>query len=453
MNLTLNHITFSDDEDIVRFDDHRIYHFAPEISNGTESDIVIVPNIPLFATIEWFKGQDDFGKKLFRSIAESYDFATDVHPFYAKTVHEYLWGTPSIFVSIDRTQHLGCKETKAQDEPEWDSFDDWGWNEDKVEEPKVKETTLHPPVKNEVLTNEECEIREDNMDLFGMFYGRNGSYLDPREIHTGYSNLSKKGLMISWHDQRTLPYWQSGSHCNSLDGKRDPGNLPMNVGKKDLLNVFFGDIGRSMQFKYVQEVIVEGFRTYRFSPLESTFHNKDDNEANSCYCMRDPCLPSGLHDVETVNADSPVILSWPHFLYGDPRLRAAVEGLSPDPNLHRFYMDVQPEYGVQLSVLARFQMNVEIDKSQNFGYFDDVDTDEVMYVPFMWIEEGVVTPSDQIKADVGLMLAMPDKMKFVMALAFMGFGLILLIPEIYFWVRSCCRPSKESPEAIDIDKT
>ena len=35
-------------------------------------------------------------------------------------------------------------------------------------------------------------------------------------------------------------------------------------------------------------------------------------------------------------------ISWPHFLYGDPKLLEEVEGLNPNPNLHEFYLDFQP---------------------------------------------------------------------------------------------------------------
>lgn len=42
-------------------------------------------------------------------------------------------------------------------------------------------------------------------------------------------------------------------------------------------------------------------------------------------------------------ADSPVMLSFPHFYLADPKLLEAVEGISPpDPEKHQLYIDVQP---------------------------------------------------------------------------------------------------------------
>lgn len=43
------------------------------------------------------------------------------------------------------------------------------------------------------------------------------------------------------------------------------------------------------------------------------------------------------------SADSPVMISFPHFYLADPKLREAVEGMSePDPEKHSFWLDVQP---------------------------------------------------------------------------------------------------------------
>lgn len=349
---------------------------------------------------------------------------------------------------MDRTQSLECTEKKNENELEWDDFNAWGWdygdNAPIKKEAEEAKAIAEEKEKKPMDSNMECEVTPDNMDMFGLFRGRNLSYLDPREIHTGYNNLSSKGIMISWHNQRVLNYWRAGSDCNSLDQARDPGNLPLNIDKKDTLKLFFGNLGRNINFKYIQETFVDTFKTYRFAPVEDTFHNPEDNEANLCYCMRTPCLPSGLHDVETIKDNSPIILSWPHFLYGDPSLRKAIDGLSPDPNLHRFFMDVQPDYGIQLAVLARLQMNVEITKRDGFGYFESIQ-DDLLYYPLGWIEEGITGPSEEMAEKVTTMLTMPKKMKVLMGFAGMGLGLLLLIPEIVFWIKSCCR----KPEKLD----
>jgi hypothetical protein len=37
---------------------------------------------------------------------------------------------------------------------------------------------------------------------------------------------------------------------------------------------------------------------------------------------------------------APIMVSFPHFYLGDPRLLEEVEGLKPDPEKHDFYLDI-----------------------------------------------------------------------------------------------------------------
>lgn len=83
--MTKEHIKFPS-QNAVGFDVHRVYHFAPELSNGSESDMVTVPNVPLFAAIEYMKGEGAFAKDLFKDFVESFEFANDIHPFYTRSV-------------------------------------------------------------------------------------------------------------------------------------------------------------------------------------------------------------------------------------------------------------------------------------------------------------------------------------------------------------------------------
>lgn len=55
------------------------------------------------------------------------------------------------------------------------------------------------------------------------------------------------------------------------------------------------------------------------------------------------------------------MVSLPHLLYASPSITEAVEGLSPDPQLHEFFMDVEPSMGIPLRVSAKVQMNVIVD--------------------------------------------------------------------------------------------
>ncbi len=95
------------------------------------------------------------------------------------------------------------------------------------------------------------------------------------------------------------------------------------------------------------------FLTYRFVPEENTLDSPSDNPSNECFCVdKRNCLPSGLHDVSACHPGSPVMLSWPHFMYGDPKLRRGVEGMNPDEEKHSFVFDIEP-VGIQVLKLVR----------------------------------------------------------------------------------------------------
>lgn len=210
------------------------------------------------------------------------------------------------------------------------------------------------------------------------------------------------------------------------------------------------------------QVRVQEFMTYRFIPKETAFDSIKDSPENACFCLKrrfetDTCLPSGLHDTSTANPGSPVLLSWPHFMFGDPELKAKVGGLHPDPAKHIWFFDIEPvcdrfelvdlddtnkvdlqTYGVTLAALARIQMNVEIVKRSGFGYFDNIREERVV-LPFAWVEEGIEGPSQIMTENVGKMMKMPTGLRNLSAIAGIGLGLLLLVPETYFWIRSCFR--------------
>lgn len=51
------------------------------------------------------------------------------------------------------------------------------------------------------------------------------------------------------------------------------------------------------------------------------------------------------------------------------------------------------KYGVALSALAKLQLNVIVEKNSLFKYFENISQDKIYY-PFAWLQEGVIEPSD-----------------------------------------------------------
>lgn len=104
------------------------------------------------------------------------------------------------------------------------------------------------------------------------------------------------------------------------------------------------------------------------------------------------------------------MLSWPHFLHGDPTLLEDVEGLSPDPAKHQFYLDIQPvrahykwnitiplrlvriltsllllqKLGIAMQAKGRVQINVQMSQVKQIPQTANLSN---VLVPILWFED------------------------------------------------------------------
>ena len=63
-------ISFSDDGVTVSYSERRSYKFNPDLSAGSEDDVVIVPNIPLFGAMNAVKSMGSYATKGFKDLIE-----------------------------------------------------------------------------------------------------------------------------------------------------------------------------------------------------------------------------------------------------------------------------------------------------------------------------------------------------------------------------------------------
>jgi len=406
-------VTFGDEGDTVTFSDNKTYFFSPSLSTGLDSDVILMPNIPLFGLFRKMQDEEPEAKSVFESLLNSYDFGIDKVPFLRLTVKEFLWGYPSILMSmkhLSTCSHKPKEEYYEEDEDEWGNM---GWGDE-----------------------DECKMTPENQQQFGLYIDFNQTVLNERSLKTGKGDISAKGLMTAFRGKATLGSW-SEERCNVIDG-RDPGTLTVGLDKKKELNIYFSNMCRNMKFQYRKTVDHSGFETYRFAPIEETFHSPQHYSNNSCYCHSRICLPSGLFDIGIgCQQYSPVYFSWPHFLYGDPILRKGVDGLdAPNREEHEFYFDIQPEWGVTLAAHAAFQLNVLVQRN-GFSWFDKVE--KRVMLPFLMLEEGVPGPNDIIKEKVKLLLTIGENIKNITFLIAVILGFICMMPEICLWIKSCCK--------------
>lgn len=149
-----------------------------------------------------------------------------------------------------------------------------------------------------------------------------------------------------------------------------------------------------------------------------------------------------------VQAGSPVYMSWPHFLHGDPVLRSGVAGLEPPVrDLHEFYLDIEPEWGATMSAHAAFQFNVLVSRNGYSG-FDKIQ--QKVMLPFLMLEEGVPGPNEVLLSKMDFVLTIADKVKNLLVLVLVISGFLCMIPEMVFWCRSCCSPHPDKHQHLKL---
>lgn len=420
MNKT--NIEFSQDGDEITHSVYREFYFTRSLSVSSDDTYVIVPNIPLFGLIKKLSNSDSYTKSAARSLLEGYkDVGIDTKPFIKVTVKELLWGYPSVMLSMKRRTDTETDPSVTCKEDLEDYFTMFDNSESDESEEKVEKIN--------------CDILPGNLMPFGLFKERNGTSNTLRTVKTGKSDPFTKGTMVAWDGSKTFNYW-STNQCNQVSGN-SPGSLPLRINENEKMKLFFGPICRPLHFKFDKKVTIDSyFQTMRFIPEEKSFSSPDEVPENQCYCLQEPCLPSGLLDISGCKEGSPVYMSWPHFLHGDPQLRKNLIGMAPDEEKHSFIMDVLPKYGIALRAFARLQMNVVVEKSDGFGWFDKINQEKI-YLPALWFEEGIGGPSEIVSEKVKFLLELPEKVANLQTAGLFVMGLLLLIPEIILWSKSC----------------
>ena len=262
------------------FSESKSYFFSPELSEGTEEDVIVMPNIPLFGAFRKLGGSGiiEFTKReMFKSIFSGKE-GIDKTPFLTLSVGEFLWGYPSILMTMDgdwggegssnnekkekeerkrrgeesesedvvefESKEVNRESNRLEKQRQWadfdqsfgDDFDDWndGWGDDDDNADIVSRRRRR---------KRDTRFRELNYKQFGFFHGRNGTSLGLRTVHTGLGNITRKGDVLSvGNEEGARGNWEE-PRCNRIEGK-DPGTLSIGLTKADDLLLYFPNLCR-----------------------------------------------------------------------------------------------------------------------------------------------------------------------------------------------------------------
>ncbi|OXB58758.1 hypothetical protein ASZ78_012354 [Callipepla squamata] len=288
-------ITFHDN-DTVSYLEYRQLFFRPDLSNGTEDEYIVMPNILMLGAAVMMESLPNFVKLLLSGALAG----LKQEAFINRTVGEILWGYEDPLLDTINALVPGLIPFKGK---------------------------------------------------FGIFVEFNNTNSGLFTVNTGMKNISRVHMMDTWNGLKKVNYWRS-NECNMINGTA--GEMWPPFMSPTTLEFYSPDACRSMTLVYEQSGAFKGVPTYRFVAPKTLFANGTDYPPNEGFC---PCRQSGIQNVSSCRMNAPMFISHPHFYNADPSLVDAVEGLHPSKEEHALFLDVHPMTGIPMNCSIKLQLN------------------------------------------------------------------------------------------------
>lgn len=186
------------DNGTLSFNYKRVYIYSDELSNGSEDDVVIVPNIPMLSATSQSKHAARFLRLAMASIMD----ILKIKPFVEVSVGQLLWG---------------------------------------YEDPLLK-------LAKDVVSKEQKLPYEE----FGLLYGKNSTQPERVTVFSGVDDITKYNVIDQFNGRSHLPHWTE-ERCNRLNGT-DGSIFPPHITKNTTLYVFEKDLCRLLPLSFEKEV-------------------------------------------------------------------------------------------------------------------------------------------------------------------------------------------------------
>ncbi|XP_067663912.1 scavenger receptor class B member 1-like isoform X1 [Haliotis asinina] len=224
-------------------------------------------------------------------------------------------------------------------------------------------------------------------DHFGFFYKWNGSDDGQFTVFTGAEDLTRLSKVDTYNGLNDAPFW-STPYARMLNGT-DGTFFPPFLDKQKPLFFYSPEACRTLHMDFDRENIVKDIGTYRYTFPTSLLESGTVNPDNVGFCTPNAhfCMPSGLLNVSGCRDASSAIMSYPHFLGGDPEVINGVSGLHPDPMHHASFLDLEPTSGVPMEVAIRLQIGVYV---SNFSKIRQLEHTTSYFHPIFWFNESTL---------------------------------------------------------------
>lgn len=277
-------INFSDDKSEVSYREISNYYFVPEESNGTMEDMFTTVNLVALGAVNRAQFWGYFKQKAVSLSMTS--FSQDIH--ITKTVRELLFE---------------------------------GYEDSMLTVGNIFENDTPFKTVGLMIEKNATDFLSGNISTF-----------------TGTDDISKLGLISSFNNLTEYPYYEG--ECKKIRGSTGEFHPP-NIKINKPIELFQQKLCRSLAYEYEKDIEVQGIFGHRFTLGERSIDNGTLYNENQCY-MTGENLPSGLMNISICNYNFPMFMSYPHFYMADSSYLDAVEGLTPDKNLHESFISLEP---------------------------------------------------------------------------------------------------------------
>jgi len=329
------------DNGTISYRTRKIFTFSPSLSCSTCNDVmdeVTTLNVPALSAYYQSRNED----WLTQTALTNFIWYHGYNPWVTKNVSDLLWG---------------------YDEP---LFHAAQWT---MPEP--------PPFTDFALFLKKNSSEESDIPMYTMY--------------TGAGNPYTLATIHSFDGVQEMNHWNT-SQCNKVHGSDGAAFNPY-IKTSDTLWFFNDQLCRAMPLVFSQTVQHKGLPGLRFKPREDVFMSTKKFQNNNCFSGPEYEMGDGVFDVRVCQFDTPIVLSWPHFLNAEDKYSRGVEGLAPDPDIHGFWFDIQQVTGTTLSAKARIQINMKVQKIEDFEATRHIND---TLIPILWFEEGIDELGDDI---------------------------------------------------------
>ncbi|XP_025420985.1 lysosome membrane protein 2-like isoform X2 [Sipha flava] len=305
------------------FNEMKIQEFDYNSSNGSDSDIIVVPDIPYIIAIALTKDENFFIRK---SVSSYLDNASE-YPFVVVSVYDFCFGYQNDMTNaINTLAKIGNKT---------------------------------PP-----------------FEKFGLFVKRVGVNQDRLTVFNGHDNLNQMGQLMQLNGKSLLHPWKT-DECNTVGGSDGMFFPRYEVQNGQNVNLFHKESCRKLPMTFrSRKKIKNGIIGHLYTLAHDAFNNSIPE--NSCYNVGASPMPDGVFDMGACSSNSPLLVSRAHFLYSNPSLLNAIEGLNPDPKKHEFLWIIDPLIGITIETEMRIQLNVQVRNPNNYGTLSKIPDNTIL---------------------------------------------------------------------------